>query len=151
MNSIVGQRLKKMMGFGLCFIGGFFILIGILFGALFEEPRLYSFAIIGAVVILFGILMFQSVKDVGLFDLNWFSSKKDRRCMKCGRDIPWDARLCPYCGENFESTIAVDSAGIDTRKSMTPEIPGKHEQVCKICRSVIKPGLKFCQYCGSEQ
>jgi RNA polymerase subunit RPABC4/transcription elongation factor Spt4 len=150
MNSIQGQRLKKMMGFGLCFMGGFFLFIGILFGALFEEPGLYSLAIIGAVVILIGILMFRSVKGVSLFDLNLLSIKKDRRCMKCGRVIPWDAKLCPYCGENFESTITIDSARIDTRRSAIPEIPRNQEQLCKICGSVIKPGMEFCQYCGSE-
>lgn len=26
----------------------------------------------------------------------------DRRCPSCGRVIPNDARVCPYCGKNFE-------------------------------------------------
>ena len=27
----------------------------------------------------------------------------DRRCPSCGRAIPNDARVCPYCGKNFDS------------------------------------------------
>jgi len=26
----------------------------------------------------------------------------DRRCPNCGRVIPIDARVCPYCGKKFE-------------------------------------------------
>lgn len=26
----------------------------------------------------------------------------DRRCPNCGRAIPIDARICPYCSKNFE-------------------------------------------------
>jgi len=26
----------------------------------------------------------------------------DRRCPACGRVIPFDARVCPYCGKKFE-------------------------------------------------
>jgi len=30
------------------------------------------------------------------------ASSPDRRCPSCGRAIPDDARVCPYCGKNFE-------------------------------------------------
>lgn len=26
----------------------------------------------------------------------------DRRCPNCGRQIPMDAKVCPYCGKDFE-------------------------------------------------
>lgn len=29
------------------------------------------------------------------------TSKQIRNCVKCGRSIPWDANLCPYCGHNY--------------------------------------------------
>jgi len=29
-------------------------------------------------------------------------SSSDRRCPNCGRVIPLDARVCPYCGKKFE-------------------------------------------------
>ena len=28
--------------------------------------------------------------------------KIDRRCPNCGRIIPFDSRICPYCGKKFE-------------------------------------------------
>ncbi len=28
--------------------------------------------------------------------------KDDRRCPKCGRIIPMDSRICPYCKNDFE-------------------------------------------------
>jgi len=28
----------------------------------------------------------------------------ERRCPSCGRVIPDDARVCPYCGKNFDET-----------------------------------------------
>jgi len=31
------------------------------------------------------------------------SVSTERRCPSCGRVIPDDARVCPYCGKNFES------------------------------------------------
>ncbi len=27
---------------------------------------------------------------------------RDRICPSCGRTIPFDAKVCPYCGKNFE-------------------------------------------------
>jgi len=27
---------------------------------------------------------------------------QERRCPNCGRPIPMDARICPYCGKKFE-------------------------------------------------
>lgn len=29
------------------------------------------------------------------------SSKSERYCPQCGRGIPFDAQLCPYCGRRF--------------------------------------------------
>ncbi|MFX1257077.1 MAG: zinc ribbon domain-containing protein [Promethearchaeota archaeon] len=27
--------------------------------------------------------------------------EKRRNCIQCGREIPWDANICPYCGHKF--------------------------------------------------
>jgi hypothetical protein len=29
------------------------------------------------------------------------STKTGRYCPACGREIPFDAKICPYCGKNF--------------------------------------------------
>ena len=33
------------------------------------------------------------------------SKNEDRRCPNCGRIIPFDSILCPYCGKRFESFL----------------------------------------------
>ena len=33
------------------------------------------------------------------------SKKSDRRCPNCGRVIPEDSEICPYCGKKFDSYI----------------------------------------------
>lgn len=30
------------------------------------------------------------------------SKEPDRRCPECGRGIPFDAKICPYCGKKFK-------------------------------------------------
>ena len=29
-------------------------------------------------------------------------SSNERRCPNCGRNIPFDSRICPYCGKKFD-------------------------------------------------
>lgn len=33
------------------------------------------------------------------------SVSSDRRCPNCGRPIPFDARICPYCGKRFDDHL----------------------------------------------
>jgi len=33
------------------------------------------------------------------------AEKSNRRCPNCGRHIPEDANVCPYCGKRFENFI----------------------------------------------
>ena len=40
--------------------------------------------------------------------INWFlgglsdsDAGNKRMCVKCGRQIPFDANICPYCGHDF--------------------------------------------------
>jgi hypothetical protein len=39
------------------------------------------------------------------FNFNNKESKPDRRCTNCGRPIPMDAKICPYCAKKFESYL----------------------------------------------
>ena len=32
-------------------------------------------------------------------------SNEDRRCPNCRRVIPFDAKICPYCGKRFEDFL----------------------------------------------
>lgn len=33
------------------------------------------------------------------------SVSSDRRCPNCGRPIPFDAKICPYCGKKFDTYL----------------------------------------------
>lgn len=33
-------------------------------------------------------------------------SSEQRHCVGCGRSIPWDANVCPYCGHDYRLTGA---------------------------------------------
>ena len=53
------------------------------------------------------------------------SSDKDRKCVKCKKQIPWDANICPYCGYNYQQI------GKEANEQMG-----------------IIVDTKFCPYCG---
>ena len=59
-----------------------------------------AWAIVGFVLSIIGLIIWllvrPSIKDVAE------SKPTDRRCPNCGRVIPMDARVCPYCSKKFE-------------------------------------------------
>lgn len=58
-----------------------------------------------------------------------------RMCPNCGRPIPMDARICPYCGKNFQNFTS------------TQQITLKY---CPHCGVKNKIDAKFCEDCGSQ-
>lgn len=47
---------------------------------------------------IFGLLIWLAVRPSNRIDSK---NKSDRRCPSCGRIIPEDANVCPYCGKKF--------------------------------------------------
>jgi len=60
--------------------------------------------------------------------------KSERRCPECGRVIPFDARMCPYCGKKFKEFAAEE----------------KMSKCCPLCGFENKPESKFCKECGNK-
>lgn len=55
-----------------------------------------------------GILLYPlSKKDLERKNLKEKNSK-DRYCPNCGRAIPFDAKICPYCGKKFEDNFPIE-------------------------------------------
>ncbi len=55
---------------------------------------------IGIIVMIVGFVFPVEVKSTVVQP----SVSSRRFCTACGREIPFDARICPYCGKNFEKT-----------------------------------------------
>ena len=60
------------------------------------------------------------------------TSERKRICPKCKREIPWDAKLCPYCGYDF--------SGLEKENMKT----------CPNCKKAIPVDVQYCPYCGHK-
>lgn len=66
--------------------------------------------------------------------------KSRRYCDECGRTIPSDAKICPYCGKKFG----------EIAKSIQKEKQTAEMKTCPSCDFVNKSNSKFCKKCGAE-
>ena len=58
-----------------------------------------------------------------------------RICPNCKREIPWDAKICPYCGYDF------------SKVKKETEIK-KNTKTCPNCGKEVPKDALFCPYCG---
>jgi len=86
------------------------IVVGIIFFAMgfliiFFIPELFFLGIIadviGTVLVLVGIFSKKPVYTRIPVSTNKENKNEQRYCVKCGRSIPFDANLCPYCGHDY--------------------------------------------------
>ena len=80
-------------------------------------------------------------------------SKLERRCPSCGRGIPDDANLCPYCGKKFKTHFEEEyeeepkiEKEEKTKKESKEKI--KTPKFCPECGVKLDEGLDFCTNCG---
>ena len=57
-----------------------------------------------------------------------------RFCPNCGRSIPFDASICPYCGLKLQNYIP----------------PSDRQKYCTRCGFENKPDSIFCTKCGNK-
>jgi len=57
-------------------------------------------------------------EDVRKYKAEKDLSKAGRYCPKCGRKIPFDAYICPYCGVNFEEDLGEENVKEDDDKKV---------------------------------
>ena len=89
---------------------------------------------------------------------------KDRMCTNCGRKIPFDARICPYCSKNFEiqklDKQVIDKSKkndekkignkVDIKKTEKKELKTEALMYCPKCGNKLDENLIFCTYCGNK-
>jgi len=98
---------RYLGGLGAYLLGGFLILIGLIASISSTEICAF-FVIIGFILLLVGkfygktAMRYTQVEMVDKVRKNKIDKEPDRRCVKCGRVIPMDARICPYCKYDYE-------------------------------------------------
>ena len=72
---------------------------------LFISGIIWTFAVI---LMLFGFYLRDKAKEleieIELYEKEKYEAEKKRmrHCVECGRIIPYDAKICPYCGHIYE-------------------------------------------------
>ena len=82
-------------------------------------------------------------------------TKPDRRCPECGRVIPEDAKICPYCGKKFKLFFnEKDDEGkskirVEKKGKVKLYYPIKKEEKCSKCGYKFEEeDIDFCPECG---
>lgn len=76
-----------------------FEIIGFIF-IIFTPFWYYGFPFIALGII--SILVFHTPEIFQwIFGGSKISKEKKRKCSNCGREIPWNAKKCSYCGHDF--------------------------------------------------
>lgn len=68
--------------------------------------------------------------------------KQLRICTGCGRQIPFEYNVCPYCGKS----VKIETAPVAVHMA-PPPAGGKF---CPHCGARVDPTAKFCQSCGKQ-
>ena len=79
------------------------------------------------------------------------SKHEERLCHNCGRHIPLDAKMCPYCGNDFQ-TISKENKVKRIVKDEVEKKDGelKKTKFCTQCGASLESNLKFCNQCGTK-
>jgi hypothetical protein len=90
------------MNSGLVSIGAILLIVGVLFtfftfgfGIVCTGPLM----LIGFILLIIGLVIPEEEKKTVETIIK--EPEKKRYCPNCGRDIPFDANICPYCGKKF--------------------------------------------------
>jgi len=94
---------RYLEGIGLFILGAVILFLGIVGGVISNNPTVCVVTgIIGFLLIIIGGFYTRTAHRLVPQKVDIISDKKsDRYCPSCGRAIPFDANICPYCGKNF--------------------------------------------------
>ena len=93
------------MNMALTVIGAIMLIIGIAFTFItlgFAIFCVWPLLLIGFILLILGLALPSSdSKNVIHTPVQQPVVQSNRYCPGCGRNIPFDANICPYCGKNF--------------------------------------------------
>jgi RNA polymerase subunit RPABC4/transcription elongation factor Spt4 len=195
--TLVGGNYLTLIGFVLVGIFWFIIAYGLLndmdwavilakiLAILYLIGSIFTCNCIGLILSIIVLYLLKSekddlVKDKGKKEDSKKSKDSDRRCPNCGRVIPFDAVLCPYCGNKFRTFFHHEPKAEKKKDDSIPLITplpsdkdkgkdskdkiknikddkkkkktGKKTDVksCHVCGASIKKTAKFCTKCGTK-
>lgn len=110
MNEEKEVSLKKIFGIMLTFIGSFLILIGLLFGSLFQVSGLYFIALGGLCLIVIGVIMIKKAPGPKFFQVpNKVKPHVEAKKIEVVQEpIEQDKsypQTCPNCGTHIEEIL----------------------------------------------
>ena len=71
-----------------------------------DNKALWALLFILVGIIVPAVVQLELNKHVGkTIPSNTKRNQSDRRCPNCGRNIPEDSKVCPYCGKRFQEFI----------------------------------------------
>ncbi|EMR75240.1 zinc-ribbon domain-containing protein [Thermoplasmatales archaeon SCGC AB-540-F20] len=91
----------RNLGGNLLYILGIFIIIFGFFTAIFSTVACGILFFIGIIFLILG-KYYAGTEVVYPTQVLVEDKRNDRRCPNCGRIIPFDAIICPYCSKKFE-------------------------------------------------
>jgi RNA polymerase subunit RPABC4/transcription elongation factor Spt4 len=82
-------------------------------------------------------------------------TRPHRRCPECGRVIPDDAKLCPYCGKKFKTHFIEEDNNevkiVEPPKNTTEQKSiKKRPKHCPECGQKLEDAVSFCTNCGNK-
>lgn len=79
-------------------------------------------------------------REIGNFELELQRLNREKTCA-CGKVVPYNARFCPDCGKQFETSPESISGAM--------EVEGRLR--CVKCDADLEADYRFCLRCGSDQ
>ena len=116
-------------------IGILLIVLTVLFGWLGGVVCVLAGLMFGIVLIIVGLLNPENKKE----------GRNGRYCPDCGRAIPFDVNICPYCSKNFD-----DARKKNIVKELQKEMEKNNKVICPSCGFENKLNSKYCKKCGAK-
>jgi len=131
-------------------IGILLIVLTVLFGWLGGVVCVLAGLMVGIVLLIVGLVTPGEKKETQIVQPP--SRQSDRYCPDCGRNIPFDANMCPYCGKKFGDKFPTDE-NVKTENFVKEVEKNQEEKKMKSCPSCgyeNKSNSKFCKKCGTK-
>ena len=123
------------MNSALASAGGMIFIIGLVITVFTYEIYILCsgpLILIGLILLIIGLIIPEEKSMVFQKPVTHQPSQ-NRYCQSCGRLIPFDANICPYCGINFSRS------NIEYTK-----------KYCSECGKQLEHDSKFCSNCGKK-